>query len=157
MKHVPFGGSALVLALATSCAGVTREGLTAHMPAAPAAMVVVVAAASEPPPPSAPRELPSPAPARPTWSELFAAYMAPGTEGGCGRAGRCHAAQMSDAASAYDWLRQRGYIEGARSALASNANSCLRWFGGNMPPGGQPNPKAAADLTAWVAVGAPED
>jgi hypothetical protein len=83
--------------------------------------------------------------------------MAPGTEGSCGRAGRCHARQMSDPASAYEWLKQRGYIAGTGSALASNANSCLRWFGGNMPPGGRANPKAAADLTAWVAGGAPQN
>jgi hypothetical protein len=83
--------------------------------------------------------------------------MAPGTEGGCGRAAKCHARQMGDAGSAYEWLKQRGYIAGAGSALASNANSCLRWFGGNMPPGGHENPKAAADVAAWVAVGAPEN
>jgi hypothetical protein len=99
----------------------------------------------------------SPAAAAPTWSELFSAYMAPGTEGGCGRSGRCHARQMGDPASAYDWLKQRGYIAGTSSAIASDANSCLRWFGGNMPPGGRANPKAAADVAAWVAIGAPED
>ncbi len=92
-----------------------------------------------------------------TWSQLFAAYMAPGTEGGCGRMGACHSRQMSDAASAYAWLKQRGYITGTESALASNANSCLRWFGGNMPPGGHGNLRAAADVAAWVAIGAPEN
>jgi hypothetical protein len=83
--------------------------------------------------------------------------MAPGTEGSCGRTGRCHARQMADATSAYEWLKQRGYIAGAESALASNANSCLRWFGGNMPPGGHANPQAAAAVAAWVAIGAPEN
>jgi hypothetical protein len=121
--------------------------------------VVAVASSATPPSPqeSAIVSAASLAGPAPTWSELFSAYMAPGTEGGCGRAAKCHARQMGDATSAYAWLKQRGYIAGPESALASNANSCLRWFGGNMPPGGQPNPKAAADVAAWVAVGAPED
>jgi hypothetical protein len=69
---------------------------------------------------------------------------------------------MRDARSAYSWLRQRGYIAGVQSAIASRSDSCLRWFGGNMPPArNQPEltfgEQATADLTAWVAAGAHDD
>jgi hypothetical protein len=60
---------------------------------------------------------------------------------------------MTDADSAYRWLVQRGYLGGEQPALVGN-NSCLRWFGGNMPPRGVPNESAARDLTAWAAAGA---
>jgi hypothetical protein len=93
----------------------------------------------------------------PAWSWLFAQYFAAGTAGACGRASACHAANMETPASAYEWLEQRGYIAGKQSPLVSATNSCLRWFGGNMPPKGQPNAEAAHDLTAWVAAGALED
>jgi hypothetical protein len=99
---------------------------------------------------------PSPRPA-PTWSTLYEQYFAASAEGGCGRGGRCHAADMSTAPSAYGWLVQRGYIDGDRSPLVSTDRSCLRWFGGNMPPRGAPNAAAVRDLTAWVAAGAPND
>jgi hypothetical protein len=88
---------------------------------------------------------------------LFAHYFAAGTEGACGRSRACHAADAVDASSAYAWLEERGYIAGARSPLVSASNSCLRWFGGNMPPRGKANAQAAEDLTAWVAAGAPND
>jgi hypothetical protein len=64
---------------------------------------------------------------------------------------------MPDAKGAYTWLAQRGYIAGSGSALVSRTNSCLRWFGGNMPPRGQPNDDAVRDLTAWVSAGAEDD
>ena len=99
----------------------------------------------------------APTDATPTWSGIFARYLAVGTEGGCGRSGACHAPEMAQASSAYDWLEQRGYIAGTKSPIASASNSCLRWFGGNMPPRGKPNEKAARDLIAWVAAGAPND
>jgi hypothetical protein len=98
----------------------------------------------------------------PTWSRLYEEYFAAGTQGGCGRSSACHAAEMRDARTAYDWLHQRGYIDGVGSALASPSNSCLRWFGGNMPPAAkQPvldsGAQAAIDLRAWVAAGAHDD
>lgn len=93
----------------------------------------------------------------PTWATIYEQYLALNTEGSCGRSGACHAAEMANAASSYAWLQQRGYIAGPRSAIASTSNSCLRWFGGNMPPGGKPNPRAAHDIDAWVAAGAPND
>jgi hypothetical protein len=93
----------------------------------------------------------------PTWAEIYARYFAPETPGGCARSHACHAESMGDAAAAYEWLSQRGYIAGTQSPLVSTQNSCLRWFGGNMPPRGQPNATAARELTAWVAAGAKND
>ena len=89
-----------------------------------------------------------------TWSQLFDRYLAVGTQGACGRAGGCHASEMRDATSAYAWLSQRGYISGTDSALVNPRNSCLRWFGGNMPPRGHDDADAAQALSAWVAAGA---
>jgi hypothetical protein len=63
---------------------------------------------------------------------------------------------MADAGSTYSWLVQRGYIAGAQSPLVKK-NSCLRWFGGNMPPRGEPNEAAARKLEAWVARGAQQN
>jgi hypothetical protein len=95
--------------------------------------------------------------AAPSWSWLFAQYFAVGTEGACGRSRACHAPDVADASSAYEWLERRGYIAGAQSPLVSARNSCLQWFGGNMPPRGTPNSQAAEDLRAWVAAGARND
>jgi hypothetical protein len=64
---------------------------------------------------------------------------------------------MSDAPTAFRWLAERGYIDGVSSPLASPSNSCLRWFGGNMPPGGKTNDQAADEVSAWVAAGAHDD
>ena len=97
---------------------------------------------------------PTPPAEAPTWTAIHARYFGPGTEGGCARSRACHAGVMADAPSAYSWLAQRGYIAGTQSALVSKSNSCLRWFGGNMPPRGAANVDAARDLAAWAAAGA---
>jgi hypothetical protein len=100
----------------------------------------------------------SPTPSAPrTWTAIFSAYLGPGTEGGCGRSGACHADEVKDAESTYEWLSRRGYIAGTQSALVSRTNSCLGWFGGNMPPRAMPNAQATRDLEAWVAGGALEN
>jgi hypothetical protein len=153
-------GASLVSAI--GCGGTSLRPIArSSAVAAPFAAVAPPAIPSAPLSSSAPEaavvRAPRPLGAALTWSALYSAYMAPGTEGGCGRSSRCHARQMADAASAYGWLQQRGYIAGTGSALASNANSCLGWFGGNMPPGGHANAKAAADVAAWVAAGALEN
>ncbi len=96
-------------------------------------------------------------PFAPTWSMIYEQYFGRNTEGSCGRSGACHAAEMVDAASAYAWLQQRGYIAGTQSPIASTTNSCLRWFGGNMPPRGKAEPSAVRDFRAWVAAGARND
>jgi hypothetical protein len=125
-----------------------QEGTPRPPDLARSEIVAVEVPASAPPPAAS---------IAPTWSTIYAQYFAVKTEGGCGRSNACHAAEMSDAASAYSWLEQRGYIAGPQSAIASNRNSCLRWFGGNMPPGGRPDPRAADELSAWVAAGAPNN
>jgi hypothetical protein len=102
---------------------------------------------------------PAAAPARPSlrWAALYTRYFGPGTDGSCASRKGCHAEAMGDADAAYRWLAQRGYIAGSRSPLVSPSNSCLRWFGGNMPPRGAPNDSAVRDLEAWVAAGARND
>jgi hypothetical protein len=65
---------------------------------------------------------------------------------------------MSSASKAYTWLTGKGYIGGASSALADPNQSVLSWLGGNMPPSGpKTDDKAAADLAAWAAAGAPNN
>jgi hypothetical protein len=128
-----------------------REGPPASVP---------VAAETSPPsagvPSSRATERPASVPDSPTWTLIYARYFGRGSAGACAQAGRCHAGTMADANSAYEWLKQRGYISGTQSALVSRTNSCLRWFGGNMPPRGFSNDDATRDLEAWVAAGAPE-
>jgi hypothetical protein len=94
---------------------------------------------------------------RPTWTALYARYFGPSSPGDCGRSSACHADVVTDATSAYAWLLGRGYISGTQSPLVSATNSCLRWFGGNMPPGGSANEAAARELSDWVAGGAKND
>jgi hypothetical protein len=51
-----------------------------------------------------------------------------------------------------------GYIDtgsGSSSMLADPNQSCLSWFGGNMPGGS--NAQAKTDITAWVMAGAKND
>lgn len=93
----------------------------------------------------------------PRWTELYARYFGPGTSGGCGRAAACHAKEMGDATSMYEWLKTRGYLAGPQSAFASARNSPLRWFGGSMPPRGTNDDQGARDVAAWVAAGASAD
>jgi hypothetical protein len=126
----------------------------------------MTAADVEPAPMSAPAtveaaEPPTPVttvePSTPTWTAIYTAYLGPGTVGACARSSACHGEAMRDPASAYRWLTERGYIDGPRSALVSSTNSCLEWFGGNMPPNGRPSEEARRDLRAWAAAGAAEN
>ena len=141
-------GSAPVAAVAAPFA--PAQSMRVHVSASEPATATPVVESSPPP-------VPSPSADTPTWSSIYARHLGPGTEGGCGRSGACHRDAMSDAPSAYEWLQQRGYIDGPRSALVSPKNSCLRWFGGNMPPRGTPDDDAAKELAAWAAAGAPKD
>jgi hypothetical protein len=153
----------LVLFLAEGCAG--RAGrvpaATARIEpeaAAPAATARIRPEATVPAAPAGVAPAITPPVERPQvrWTDLYRTYLGPGTNGGCARARPCHSDTMADAGSAYAWLAQRGYIAGAQSPLVMK-NSCLRWFGGNMPPRGEPNDTAARELEAWVAAGAPEN
>jgi hypothetical protein len=133
--------------LAGGCGGALARGpseLPSPSPAQPSTVIVNASPSVPPVPP-------------PTWRAIFAAYFGPDSPGSCGRASDCHAREMRDASSAYDWLARRGYIDGTRSALVSPSNSCLRWFGGNMPPQVMPAEDAPRDLQAWVAAGALDD
>jgi hypothetical protein len=91
-----------------------------------------------------------PPPTAPTWTELFNNYMSGSAEGRC--AG-CHS-QGSSKSSLYSWLSGKGYISGTSSALVDSSQSCLSWYGGNMPPGGPNDAKAVSDMNAWAAAGA---
>jgi hypothetical protein len=89
-------------------------------------------------------------PTAPTWTSIFNNYMAGGKEGRCSS---CHS-QGSSATNLYSWLQGRGYISGSSSALVDSSQSCLSWYGGNMPPSGPNDAKAVSDMNAWAAAGA---
>jgi mono/diheme cytochrome c family protein len=76
--------------------------------------------------------------------------MASGTEGNC--AG-CHSG-TSSAKGLYSWLQGKGYVGGSSPALTDSNQSCLSWYGGNMPPSGPSDQKAVSDMNAWAAAGA---
>jgi hypothetical protein len=84
-------------------------------------------------------------PGGPTFTAIFNAYLT-----GCKM---CHT-QTQSSRGTYLWLRSQGYITGASPALVDAAQSCLSWYGGNMPPGGGDNATAVADMNAWAAAGA---
>lgn len=86
----------------------------------------------------------------PTWTQIFNNYMASSKEGRCSS---CHS-QGSSATKLYSWLQGKGYISGTSSALVSTSQSCLSWYGGNMPPSGPNDAKAVSDMDAWAAAGA---
>jgi hypothetical protein len=135
--------------LAPPPAPAPRMGVADHQPPVAPSPIAVAGAVPEPPR--------SPAVSAPTWSAIYARYLGPGTAGACGRARACHADVMTDAGAAYRWLARRGYIAESGSALVSPTNSCLRWFGGNMPPRGRADEDAVRDLTAWANAGAADD
>ncbi len=81
----------------------------------------------------------------PTWTAIFSSYMTD--------CKTCHT-QCTSAKSTFLWLRSQAYITGANPALVSTSESCLSWYGGNMPPGGGDNAAAVADMNAWAAGGA---
>ena len=86
----------------------------------------------------------------PTWTAIFNDYLAGSKEGRCSG---CHS-QGSSASNLYSWLQGKGYISGTSSKLVSNSQSCLSWYGGNMPPSGPSDATAVSDMNAWAAAGA---
>jgi hypothetical protein len=147
--------------LVLGCSGLNASAIARTAPVLPSTQTdggdAAEGQATNAPAPSPPSSAELPAPAAVAWATLYARYFGPNSDGRCAGTGACHARTMSDADSAYAWLASRGYISGTRSALVSPTNSCLRWFGGNMPPHGRPNESAVRDLTAWVAAGAAND
>jgi len=99
-----------------------------------------------------PRETNAAAPAGEpgTWTHIFTLYMAEGTFGNCTH---CHR-EMSDAPASYKWLADQDYMGGTAPPLTNRGSSCLSWYGGDMPPGLQPQkPDAVTEMDAWAAAG----
>ncbi len=86
----------------------------------------------------------------PTWSTIFADYLASNKEGRCDS---CHS-EGASATKLYSWLQSKGYINGTSSSLVNKSKSCLSWYGGNMPPSGPSDANAVSDMNAWAAAGA---
>jgi hypothetical protein len=90
----------------------------------------------------------------PTWTDLYNTYFAAGTIGNCTQ---CHAADMVTPASSFSWLNSSSlmYLDPTDPLLLDTTQSCLSWFGGNMPPAGPTtNATAVKDFTAWAKAGA---
>jgi len=154
-RHAVLGRATSWLFVAVSCASCLHHSHSAALaPSARRSPEIAAGTRAVPDLAETPSSTVTPALLVPTWDAIYGRYFGPHSEGGCGRTGGCHANEMSDSTSAYSWLADRGYIAGTTSALVSRTNSCLRWFGGNMPPRGAPNEDAVRDLTAWVAAGA---
>ena len=86
-----------------------------------------------------------------TWTTVFNNYLAGSTKGRCSA---CHS-QGSSKSSLYSWLSSKGYISGTSSALVDSNQSCLSWYGGNMPTNGPSSwSQAVTDMNAWAAAGA---
>ena len=90
----------------------------------------------------------------PTWSAIHMKYFAPGTVGHCAN---CHI-EMTERSSGYQWLVDKGQINGKDSLLSVRGSSKLTIFGGGMPPDGPTSlPEAEEEISAWVAAGAPNN
>lgn len=110
---------------------------------------------------------PDAGPAAPTWTQLYAQVFGPGTPGHCSGTGGCHTNTRggfkcgTSKETCYQGLVAARLIDSANpsaSALASEAESPLVWFGGGMPlDNPDPNPEAAALVKAWVLAGAKND
>lgn len=86
----------------------------------------------------------------PTWTMIFDAYMGPAVASPCKT---CHN-KMDTPLHSYAWLASQGYMARPSPALVDKTQSCLSWYGGNMPPGGADNQAAVTDMNAWAAAGA---
>ena len=86
-----------------------------------------------------------------TWTTVFNTYLASSTKGRCSS---CHS-QGSSKTNLYSWLKNKGYINGTKSALVDPNQSCLSWYGGNMPTNGPSSwSQAVSDMNSWAAAGA---
>jgi hypothetical protein len=86
-----------------------------------------------------------------TWTQVFNAYLASGTTGNCAH---CHSS-CNTKSGCYTWLQNKGYISGTTSGLVNPSQSCLSWYGGNMPPSGPKSwANATSDMNAWAQAGA---
>ena len=105
--------------------------------------------------------------AAPTWSQIYALYIGPGTPGHCSGTGGCHTtthggfqcgATKSDC---FQGLVAAGLVtpaDGSASPIGIVGQSPLVWLGGGMPlDSAAQNPAAAAAVQAWVGAGALEN
>jgi hypothetical protein len=73
--------------------------------------------------------------------------------------GGCHSSpkagvQCDTASNCFQTLTSSGYLDGSTNPPLLGNQSCLSWFGGDMPPGGQTAGQAVTDFQAWAAAGA---
>jgi hypothetical protein len=100
----------------------------------------------------------------PTWTQIYAQYIGPGTPGHCSGTGGCHTASRAgfkcgtSASECFTGMVQAGLVtpaNGAASPIGMVGQSPLVWLGGGMPlDDDSPNPAAAVAVQAWVAAGA---
>lgn len=105
--------------------------------------------------------------AAPTWTQIYAQYMGPGTPGHCSGTGGCHTNLRAgfkcgtSKSECYQGLVQAGLVKpanGSQSPIGFVGQSPLVWLGGGMPlDNASSNPAAAAAVQAWVAAGAQDD
>lgn len=103
----------------------------------------------------------------PTWTQIYAQYVGPGTPGHCSGTGGCHTTSRggfkcgTTKADCYAGMVQSGLVtpaSGAQSPIGIVGQSPLAWLGGGMPLDNDAlNPAAAAAVKAWVAAGANDD
>jgi hypothetical protein len=87
-----------------------------------------------------------------TWTEVYDRYLATGTIGNCTN---CHGTVSPSAA--FSFLQGKGYVGGPNPSLTNPSQSCLTWYGGNMPPFGPQSAQAVSDMNAWAAAGAKDN
>ncbi len=102
--------------------------------------------------------------AAPTWSQIYALYIGPGTPGHCSGTGGCHTTLRggftcgATKSACFQGLVAAGLVtpaNGSASPLGIVGQSPLVWLGGGMPlDSAAQNPAAAAAVQAWVAAGA---
>jgi len=85
-----------------------------------------------------------------SWTHVYFAYLAEGTIGNCYP---CHI-EMVDPPASFRWLEEHAYV-GDGAPLLTSTQSCLTWFGGNMPPGSPvQSAEAVNEMNLWVSSGA---
>jgi hypothetical protein len=101
----------------------------------------------------------------PTWTSIYELYFGPGSLGHCNDT-RCHVSSRGGFKcgltkdTCYTGLIASKLVTTStptRSPLSDKSRSPLSWFGGTrgtMPRRGASNPKASADIAAWINAGA---
>jgi hypothetical protein len=103
----------------------------------------------------------------PTWSQIYALYIGPGTPGHCSGTGGCHTTAHggftcgTNKSACFQGLVSAGLVtpaNGSASPIGVVGQSPLVWLRGGMPlDSAAPNPAAGAAVQAWVAAGARDD